>query len=123
VPVLAVAAAIFRFKVRSAFRDVRVRIARINAHIQETVTGMKVVQLFAREDRNMRDFDAMNAGHRDAWQRSIHYDALLFATVFVPPMKYLLAVPALAVTLALAIAATGGWRKCRLRSEPSDQRS
>jgi len=81
VPVLAVAAAIFRFKVRSAFRDVRVRIARINAHIQETVTGMKVVQLFAREDRNLRDFDAMNAGHRDAWNRSIHYDALLFATV------------------------------------------
>jgi ATP-binding cassette subfamily B protein len=81
VPVLAVAAAIFRFKVRTAFRDVRVRIARINAHIQETVTGMKVVQLFAREERNLRDFDTMNAGHRDAWQRSIHYDALLFATV------------------------------------------
>jgi len=81
VPVLAVAAAIFRFKVRTAFRDVRVRIARINAHIQETVTGMKVVQLFAREQRNLREFDAMNAGHRDAWHRSIHYDALLFATV------------------------------------------
>jgi len=81
VPVLAVAAAIFRLKVRVAFREVRVRIARINAHIQETVTGMKVVQLFAREERNMRDFDAMNAGHRDAWHRSIHYDALLFATV------------------------------------------
>jgi ATP-binding cassette subfamily B protein len=81
VPVLAVAAAIFRFKVRTAFRDVRVRIARINAHIQETVTGMKVVQLFAREERNLRDFDAMNAAHRDAWHRSIHYDALLFATV------------------------------------------
>ena len=81
VPILAVAAAIFRFKARSAFRDVRVRIARINAHIQETVTGMKVVQLFSRERRNMSDFDGMNAAHRDAWHRSIHYDALLFATV------------------------------------------
>ena len=81
VPVLAVAASVFRWKVRDAFRDVRVRIARINAHIQETVTGMKVVQLFSREERNFRDFDAMNAGHRDAWHRSIHYDALLFATV------------------------------------------
>ena len=81
VPVLTVAAAIFRFKARSAFRDVRVRIARINAHIQETVTGMKVVQLFAREERNLSDFDSMNAAHRDAWHRSIHYDALLFATV------------------------------------------
>ncbi len=81
VPGLAVAAIIFRFKVRQAFRAVRVRIARINAHIQETVTGMKVVQLFTREERNLRDFVVMNADHRDAWKKSIHYDALLFASV------------------------------------------
>ena len=81
VPGLAVAAIIFRFKVRQAFRVVRVRIARINAHIQETVTGMKVVQLFTREERNLRDFVVMNADHRDAWKKSIHYDALLFASV------------------------------------------
>jgi ATP-binding cassette subfamily B protein len=81
IPVLAVAAVVFRFKVREAFRAVRVRIARINAHIQETVTGMKVVQLFTREERNLRDFDAMNADHRDAWKKSIRYDALLFASV------------------------------------------
>ncbi|MGH0034300.1 MAG: ABC transporter ATP-binding protein [Myxococcota bacterium] len=81
VPFLALAAVVFRLKVREAFRMVRVRIARINAHIQETITGMKVVQLFTREERNLRDFDAMNADHRDAWQMSIRYDALLFAAV------------------------------------------
>ncbi len=81
IPVLAVAAIVFRFKVREAFRAVRVRIARINAHIQESVTGMKVVQLFTREERNLRDFEEMNASHRDAWKKSIHYDALLFASV------------------------------------------
>jgi ABC-type multidrug transport system fused ATPase/permease subunit len=81
IPVLAVAAILFRLKVREAFRDVRVRIARINAHIQETITGMKVVQLFTRELRNLREFDEMNAGHRDAWRRSIRYDALLFSSV------------------------------------------
>jgi ATP-binding cassette subfamily B protein len=81
VPVLAVAAILFRLKVREAFRAVRVRIARINAHIQETITGMKVVQLFTREERNFRDFDLMNADHRDAWKQSIRYDALLFASV------------------------------------------
>jgi ABC-type multidrug transport system fused ATPase/permease subunit len=81
VPLLALAAVVFRLKVREAFRMVRVRIARINAHIQETITGMKVVQLFTREDRNLRDFDAMNADHRDAWKMSIRYDALLFAAV------------------------------------------
>ena len=81
VPFLAVAAIVFRLRVREAFRKVRVRIARINAHIQETIGGMKVVQLFAREERNQRDFDVMNADHRDAWKESIKYDSLLFASV------------------------------------------
>jgi len=81
IPFLALAAIVFRLKVREAFRAVRVRIARINAHIQESITGMKVVQLFTRESRNMDDFDAMNAAHRDAWQQSIAYEALLFAAV------------------------------------------
>jgi ABC-type multidrug transport system fused ATPase/permease subunit len=83
VPVLAVAAVAFRRGIRDAFRKVRVRIARINATLQETVTGMKVVQLFTRESRNERDFDAMNAEHRDAWVDSIRYDAALFAAVEV----------------------------------------
>jgi len=81
VPLLAVAAFFFRLKVREAFREVRVRIARINTYIQESVTGMKVVQLFSREERNMAEFDAMNADHRNAWHKSIRYDGLLFATV------------------------------------------
>lgn len=81
VPVLAAAAVIFRARVRDAFRKVRVRIARINAMIQETITGMKVVQLFTREQRNQRDFEALNADHRDAWLDSIRYDAALFAAV------------------------------------------
>ncbi len=83
VPVLAALAIFFRLKMREAFRAIRVRIARINAHIQETITGMKVVQLFTREARNMREFDAMNADHRDAWKQSIHYEGLLFAAVEV----------------------------------------
>jgi ABC-type multidrug transport system fused ATPase/permease subunit len=81
VPVLAVGAVIFRLKAREAFRAVRVRIARINAYLQENVTGMKVVQLFAREERNYRDFDAMNADHRDSWLQSIRYDSALFSVV------------------------------------------
>jgi ABC-type multidrug transport system fused ATPase/permease subunit len=81
VPLMAVAAALFRLKVRAAFRAVRVRIARINAYVQENVTGMKVVQLFRRESRNQRDFERMNADHRDAWLQSIRYDSALFASV------------------------------------------
>lgn len=81
VPLLTVCAVVFRARIREAFRQVRVRIARINAMIQETVTGMKVVQLFTREERNQREFDALNADHRDAWLQSIRYDAALFAAV------------------------------------------
>ena len=81
VPVMAVAVVVFRLKVREAYRAVRVRIARINAYLQENVTGMKVIQLFSREERNFEDFDRMNADHRDAWLQSIRYDSALFAVV------------------------------------------
>ncbi len=81
VPFLAVAAVIFRLRVREAFRKTRVLLARINATLQETVTGMKVVQLFTREERNLRDFAELNGEHRDAWIRSIRYDSALFSVV------------------------------------------
>ena len=67
IPPLALCAVIFRFKVRQAYRLVRVRIARINAYVQENVTGMREVQLFRREARNFAEFEEMNADHRDAW--------------------------------------------------------
>jgi ATP-binding cassette subfamily B multidrug efflux pump len=81
VPLLAAIALLFRWRIREAFRKVRVRIARINATLQESITGMKVVQLFRRESRNAHDFETLNASHRDAWLDSIRYDAALFAVV------------------------------------------
>lgn len=81
VPLLAIAAVVFRWKVRAAFRTARIKIARLNAHLQETISGMKVVQLFSREGRNLQDFESVNADHRDAWGQSIRYDSLLFSTV------------------------------------------
>ena len=81
VPLLAIAAVIMRWKVRQAYRMVRIKIARINAHLQETISGMKVVQLFARERRNFDDFAQINLEHRNAWFTSINYDALLSASI------------------------------------------
>ncbi|MEX2207519.1 MAG: ABC transporter ATP-binding protein [Myxococcota bacterium] len=81
VPAMAGAAIVFRWKVRDAFRVVRVKIARINAQLQETITGMRVVQLFAREKRNLDEFMATNREHRDAWFYSIQYESLLSATI------------------------------------------
>jgi ABC-type multidrug transport system fused ATPase/permease subunit len=103
VPFLAVVAIAFRFKARQAFRKVRVRIARINAYLQENVTGMKVVQLFTRERRNYREFGEMNADHRDAWLQSIRYDAALYAVV---EFAFYLAV-AIVIWRATDVAAAG----------------
>lgn len=81
VPVMGAAAMVFRWKARDAFRQIRVKIATINATLQETISGMKVVQLFAREARTLEDFSQLNAEHRNLWLRAIRYDALLFSTV------------------------------------------
>ncbi len=81
VPVLAIAAIVFRYKVREAFREVRVKIARLNTHLQETISGIRVVQLFARERENAERFSVENASHRNSWFKSIHYDALLFSSI------------------------------------------
>jgi ATP-binding cassette, subfamily B, multidrug efflux pump len=81
VPAMAGAAIVFRWKVREAFRTVRIKIARINAHLQETITGMRVVQLFAREQRNLAEFMHTNGEHRDAWFLSIWYESLLTGTI------------------------------------------
>ena len=81
VPVMAAAAIVFRWRVRDAFRVVRLKIARINAHLQETITGMRVVQLFAREERNFAEFMRTNGEHRDAWFTSINYESLLTSTI------------------------------------------
>jgi ATP-binding cassette subfamily B protein len=81
VPILAASAVILRWKVRQAYRLVRLKIARINAHLHETISGMKVVQLFARERKNLADFAQINLEHRNAWFTSINYDALLSASI------------------------------------------
>jgi ATP-binding cassette subfamily B protein len=83
VPLLAVAAIVFRYKVRDAFRETRLRIAHINGQIQETISGMKVVQLFTRERRNSAEFEGVNARNRDAWQSSNRWEGRLFSVVEV----------------------------------------
>jgi ABC-type multidrug transport system fused ATPase/permease subunit len=83
VPLLAVATIVFRFKVRDAFRETRLRIAAINTQIQETIVGMKVVQLFTRERRNTVEFEEINARNRDAWQSSNRWEGRLFSVVEV----------------------------------------
>jgi ATP-binding cassette, subfamily B, multidrug efflux pump len=74
-PVLFLLSAMFRGRIRQSYRDVRRRIARINAYLQESISGMLLVQLFRREDADHRDFDAINREHRDAELRSVVYES------------------------------------------------
>ena len=63
IPFVYVASHVFRLKVRESYRDIRTRLARINAYLQERITGMRVVQLFGREASEAKRFDELNRGH------------------------------------------------------------
>ncbi len=80
-PLMAVLVDFFRRKTRRYYRLIRERIARINAFLQEAITGMVVVQLFAREERTSAEFARLNADHRDANHYSNIYEASLFSIV------------------------------------------
>ena len=98
-PLIALVTQWFRRNARHSYRQVRGWIARINAFLQENITGMATVQLFRREALHFDRFDVINQSHRDANIASIFYYAVFY--------------PAIEVLGALAIAAIvwfgGGW--------------
>jgi ATP-binding cassette, subfamily B, multidrug efflux pump len=89
----------FRRNVRESYRTVRIWIARINAYLQERITGMATVQLFRREARDFEEFDRIDRTYRDANVQSIFYYA-----VFYPAIELISALAA-----ALIIWVGGGW--------------
>ncbi len=81
IPLLFIVSLLFKQKVRNAFRQIRTRIARINAFLQENISGMAVVQLFNREKKNFDRFEKLNRDHLDAFIRTIFYFAVFYPTV------------------------------------------
>lgn len=77
-PIILFASFVFRLKARSAYRDVRKYLAKINAFMQENITGMRVVQTFNRQGKNLGMFKEVNEEHFHAHLRSIFYMALFF---------------------------------------------
>jgi ATP-binding cassette subfamily B protein len=80
-PVLYAVAAFFRSWVRDAFREIRAKLARLNAFLQEHLSGIKVVQVFAREAKVEGEFDTINVEYRRANSRAIFADASLYSIV------------------------------------------
>src|SRR5580698_7895785 len=83
-PLIGIATKIFRDKVRDSYRRIRVAIARINAYLQEHVSGMVVLQLFNREERAFDKFSEVNAQHMDAFK-----DAIMAHAVYYPVVEVL----------------------------------
>ncbi len=80
-PFLILATVLFRKRVRDVYRQVRIRLARINAFLQEHITGMSVVQLFNREKHTFFRFDEINRKLRASHFRSVYLYAIFFPTV------------------------------------------
>jgi ATP-binding cassette, subfamily B, multidrug efflux pump len=89
----------FRRNVRESYRTVRAWVARINAFLQEHITGMPTVQLFRRERRSFERFEEINRKHRDA-----NIESILFYAVFYPAIEVIGALAS-----ALIIWFGGGW--------------
>jgi ATP-binding cassette, subfamily B, multidrug efflux pump len=70
-----------RGRAREAFREIRTKTARLNAFLNEQVSGMSVVQAYARESQMAVEFDGINDEYRDANKRSIFYEAVLDAAI------------------------------------------
>ena len=81
VPVLFAVAGYFRIRARDAYREVRRRLARLNAFLQESLQGMAVIQLFAREGHERREFERLNQAYRRALFGSTVFEASLYAVV------------------------------------------
>ena len=80
-PLIIVVTALFRKAVRDSYRRIRLAIARINAYLQEHITGMSVLQLFNREDKSFDEFEKINTAHMEAYKDSILAYGLFYPTV------------------------------------------
>jgi len=80
-PFVLFTAFVFRSRIRDAYRDVRIRLARINAFVQEHISGITVVQLFGREQAAGTRFREVNDHYLAAHLRSIRYYALFFPII------------------------------------------
>jgi len=80
-PLLVAATFMFRAKVRDVYREVRLKTARLNAYLQEHLTGIRIVQLFTQEARAYDKFDKINTDLRTQHFRSVYYYAVFFPTV------------------------------------------
>ncbi len=77
-PFIIYATRVFQKKMKLAFEEVRTQVANLNTFVQERITGMKIVQLFTRENTEYERFRDINDKHRNAWVRTVWYNSIFF---------------------------------------------
>ena len=77
-PILLYATRVFQRAMKGAFEDVRNQVANLNTFVQERITGMKIVQIFVREQTEYDTFVAINKEHRKGWIKTVWYNSIFF---------------------------------------------
>lgn len=77
-PVILYATRIFQKAMKAAFNEVRTQVANLNSFVQERITGMKIVQIFHREDIEYEKFREINEKHKSAWIKTVLYNSIFF---------------------------------------------
>jgi len=82
-PLLIIATSIFQKSIKSAFQQIRTEVSNLNTYLQEHITGISIIQYFAREEQEYRKFKKINTRYRDANIRSNWYYSIFFPVVEV----------------------------------------
>lgn len=77
-PFIIYATRVFQKKMKIAFEEVRTQVSNLNSYVQEHITGMKIVQIFNREDEEYKRFKDINSKHKKGWIKTVWYNAIFF---------------------------------------------
>ena len=77
-PVILIATRKFQKSMKFAFDEVRTQVANLNTFVQERISGMQIVQLFAREQKEYASFQQINKKHKRAWLKTVWYNSIFF---------------------------------------------
>jgi ATP-binding cassette subfamily B multidrug efflux pump len=77
-PLVLYATTVFQKYMKKAFEEVRTEVSNLNSFVQERLTGMKILQLFAREDVEYNNFKKINERHKKGWLKTIWYNSIFF---------------------------------------------
>ena len=77
-PIVLIATKVFQRYMKKAFEDVRTEVSNLNSFVQERITGMKIVQIFTREQIESDKFRAINERHKKGWIKTVWYNSVFF---------------------------------------------